>query len=106
MKRGFLIGCVSVVAVAVMSSSAFAVVYESLQVKRATTLPSGVCKVMMETTTGTGLYTWYTAPVGSDDQTLAVALTAISLSSKVRVGKAVATSTAILEIGLDNANLQ
>jgi hypothetical protein len=105
MKKGLLIGCVSFVAVAVISSSAFAAVYESLKVKRATTKPNGVCAVMLETTTNSGKYTWYTAPSGYDDQTLAVALTAISLGSKVRVGKDSATSTVLLEIGLDNSNL-
>ncbi len=105
MKKGLLIGCVSVVAVAMMSSSALAAVYETLTVKRATVKPNGFTTLMLETTTNSGKYTWYTVPAGSEDQSLAIALTAISLSSKVRVGKTSAASTVILEIGLDNANI-
>ncbi|MEA3469837.1 MAG: hypothetical protein U9R57_16670 [Thermodesulfobacteriota bacterium] len=105
MKKGLLIGCVSVVAVAMMSSSALAAVYETLTVKRATVKPNGLTTLMLETTSNSGSFTWYTVPQGSDDQSLAIALTAISLGNKVRVGKPSAGSTVILEIGLDNANL-
>lgn len=104
MKKKLLVSCVALLTMVMVSSSAFADVYETLKVKRASASTAGTL-LMLETTTGSGSYAWYTAPTGQDDQALAIALTAVSLGSSLRVTKLTASSRVLLVIGLDNANL-
>ena len=108
MKKGLLMGCVMVAAMALLSSVASADIYMTTKVVRATAKPSGVTALMLVKPAGTSCCStpncWYTVPSGSEDQALAVALSAISLGSNVRVGLADANACVITEIGLDNSN--
>jgi len=106
MKKGLLIGCISVVAAALMSTAALADEFYTVTVAKATAKPNGVTAIQLVKPAGTTCCTsvkcWYTAPTGADDQTLAVALTAISLGSQVRVGLVDNASCVITEMGLEN----
>ncbi len=108
MKKVLLVGLFSLACFALAAVSASADVYYTTKVVRATAKPSGVTALKLVKPSGTTCCSnancWYTAPTGADDQTLAVALTAISLGSNVRVGLASDSSCTITEIGLDNAN--
>lgn len=108
MKKILLLGCVSLAAVALMSSAAMADVYYTAKVNKATAKPNGVTAIQLVKPAGTTCCTttncWYSAPTGADDQTLAVALTAISLGSNVRVGLVSDSSCVITEMGIENPN--
>ena len=103
MKR-FSIGITAISIVLLIATASFADVFKTLAVKRTSTLAGGATVLMLETDENTNAFKWYSVPAGSEDQALAVALTAISLGSKVRVQLPVAGSTVINGIGLDNAN--
>lgn len=100
MKKKLMLGIVAMASL--MATTSFADVYKTLGVQRTATTANGTCQLMLETDENTGSYKWYSVPSGSDDQALAVALTAISLGSKVRVGLPVAGSSVLTQIGLDN----
>jgi len=108
MKKILFLGCVSLAAVALMSSSAFADEFYTTKVNKATAKANGVTAIQLVKPAGNTccatVNCWYSAPTGSDDQTLAVALTSISLGSNVRVGVVDAASCVITEMGLENAN--
>ena len=106
MKKGLLKGCILVAVIALFSTVASADVFVTTKVKRATAKPNGESAIMLVKPAGKSCCAtancWYTAPSGSSDQALAVALTAISLGTDVRVGLASETSCVITEIGIDN----
>ncbi len=110
MKKGILTACAALIATGMMMSTSFAAHNATVKVMKATAKPSGVAQVQLVKPTGNTCCAetncWYIAPAGSDDQTLAVALTAMSLGSDVRIGidstsTTSSTSCVLVAIGLE-----
>ena len=104
--KGLVVGLVAVATVGVLATYSCAAVYLTCSVNRTATTANGVTQLHLADTASTPAWVgnvWFTAPAGSDDQALATALTAMSLTKSVRIGLVDATSRAIIQIGLDAA---